>query len=392
MRILHTSDWHIGRSFHGHPTMANLRVVLDALIEVVRQGAVEVVVVSGDVFDSATPSADAYGVLQDALRGLRDAGAQVVMTSGNHDSATRLGFQSEWLGIAGIHIITQAARHRVPVTIADADGPVHFYGIPYLEPSLIRHLYPGVELRSHGQALGHAMAGVRADIAERAAAAGGARQRSVVLSHCFAADAAAQASDAERDITAGGLNLVAASTFEGPDYVALGHIHGRATLTERVRYSGAPLHYSFSEAHKPRGAWLVELDAQGLKTVDWVSLPIPRPLAVLTGDLDDLLADPAHDRLTDSWVAAVVTDPVRPLDGMRRLQERFTWCVKLEHRPSIVADAGEGSYAERMHRRTDEEIVTGFLELVRNGVGPSAPERALINDIITENAAREAQK
>ena len=165
MRILHTSDWHIGRSFHGHPTIANLRVVLDALIEVVRQRAVEVVVVSGDVFDSATPSADAYGVLQNALRGLRDAGAQVVMTSGNHDSATRLGFQSEWLGLAGIHIITQAPQHRVPVTIADADGPVHFYGIPYLEPSLIRHLYPGVELRSHGQALGHAMAGVRADIA-----------------------------------------------------------------------------------------------------------------------------------------------------------------------------------------------------------------------------------
>ena len=392
MRILHTSDWHIGRSFHGHPTIANLRVVLAALTEVVRQRAVDVVVVSGDVFDSATPSADAYGVLQDALRGLRDAGAQVVMTSGNHDSATRLGFQSEWLGLAGIHIITQAAQHRVPVTIADADGPVHFYGIPYLEPSLIRHLYPGEELRSHGQALGFAMAGVRADVAERAAAAGGARQRSVVLSHCFAADAAIEASDAERDITAGGLNLVAASTFEGPDYVALGHIHGRATLTERVRYSGAPLHYSFSEANKPRGAWLVELDASGLSTVDWVPLPIPRPLAVLTGDLDDLLANDAHEAFIESWVAAVVTDQVRPLDGMRRLQERFPWCVKLEHRPSIVADAGEGSYAERMHQRTDSEIVTGFLELVRNGVGPSVPELALINDIITENAAREAQK
>jgi exonuclease SbcD len=87
-----------------------------------------------------------------------------------------------------------------------------------------------------------------------------------------------------------------------------------------------------------------------------------------------------------------VTDQVRPLDGMRRLQERFPWCVKLEHRPSIVADAGESSYAERMHQRTDGEIVTGFLELVRNGVGPSAPELALINDVITETVAREAQK
>lgn len=385
MRILHTSDWHIGRSFHGHPTIANLRIVLAALTVLVRERQVDVVVVSGDVFDSATPSADAYSVLQDALRGLRDAGAQVVMTSGNHDSATRLGFQSEWLGLAGIHILTQAAQHRVPITIADADGPVHFYGIPYLEPSLIRHLYPGVELRTHAQALGFAMDGVRADLAERAG-------RSVVLSHCFAAGASAEASDAERDITAGGLNLVAASTFYGPDYVALGHIHGRAMLTERVRYSGAPLHYSFSEANKPRGAWLVELDAAGLTSVDWVALPVPRPLAVLTGDIDDLLADEANDRFAESWVSAILTDQVRPLDGMRRLQERFPWCVTLEHRPSIVADAGDSSYAERMHQRTDHEIVAGFLELVRNGVGPSAPELALINDVITENAAREAQK
>lgn len=385
MRILHTSDWHIGRSFHGHPTIANLRIVLAALTVLVRERQVDVVVVSGDVFDSATPSADAYSVLQDALRGLRDAGAQVVMTSGNHDSATRLGFQSEWLGLAGIHILTQAAQHRVPITIADADGPVHFYGIPYLEPSLIRHLYPGVELRTHAQALGFAMDGVRADLAERAG-------RSVVLSHCFAAGASAEASDAERDITAGGLNLVAASTFYGPDYVALGHIHGRAMLTERVRYSGAPLHYSFSEANKPRGVWLVELDAAGLTSVDWVALPVPRPLAVLTGDIDDLLADEANDRFAESWVSAILTDQVRPLDGMRRLQERFPWCVTLEHRPSIVADAGDSSYAERMHQRTDHEIVAGFLELVRNGVGPSAPELALINDVITENAAREAQK
>ncbi len=392
MRILHTSDWHIGRSFHGHPTLANLRIVLGALTEVVRERRVDVVVVSGDVFDSATPSADAYGVLQDALRGLREAGAQIVMTSGNHDSATRLGFQSEWLGLAGIHVVTKAPQHRVPITISDSDGPVHFYGIPYLEPSLIRHLYPEVELRTHAQALGFAMDGVRADLAERAASAGVVPQRSVVLSHCFAAGGQAEASDAERDITAGGLNLVAASTFDGPDYVALGHIHGRATLTPRVRYSGAPLHYSFSEANKARGAWLVELDAAGLGGVEWVSLPVPRELAVLTGDIDDLVTDAANQRFADSWVSVILTDQVRPLDGMRRLQERFPWCVTLEHRPSIVADAGTESYAERMRQRTDTEIVAGFLEYVRNGVGPSAPEVALIDDVIAEYAAREAGK
>ncbi|WP_166870853.1 exonuclease SbcCD subunit D [Salinibacterium sp. ZJ450] len=385
MRILHTSDWHIGRTFHGHATVDALRTVLTALVDVVRDRAVDVVLVSGDVFDSATPAADYFDLLTEALRAIRQAGASVIVSSGNHDSAKRLGFQAEFAGLGGVHVITRVEQHDRPVTIGDAHGPVHFYGIPYMEPALIRHLYPDETLRTHEQALGFAMRNIRADAAER----GG---RSVVLSHCFAAGVAAsdEATDVERDITAGGLDVVPLSVFDGPDYVALGHIHGRSQLSERVRYSGAPLHYSFAEAGKPRGVWLVELDATGLASVDWVDLPVPRRLSILTGTIDELLTDAAYREFEDDWVSAILTDQARPIDAMRRLQERFPGCAKLEHRPAIHLVTDTSTYAERVNAKSDHEIVGGFLELVRNGVGATEAERAVIGEVIAAERATEA--
>ena len=380
MKILHTSDWHIGRTFHGHSTLSQLTEVLQSMVETVRSRDIDVVVVAGDVFDSATPAAENYGVLTAALRGLRDAGATVVVTSGNHDSSARLGFLAEFVELAGIHVITQHNQHDQPVTVDDEHGPVHIYGIPYLEPALVRHAYPDAELRSQEQTLRFAMDRVRADLAAR----GG---RSVVVSHCFAVGI--EASDVERDITAGGLDYVPIGVFDGPDYVALGHIHGRAALSERVRYSGAPLHYSFSEAGKPRGGWLVELTADGLGPVEWLDLPVPRRLTVLTGELDDLLGNAAHAAHEQDWVSAVVTDRVRPLDGMRRLQERFRWCAALEHRPAVTDQPVAATYAERVRAKSDTEIVAGFLEHVRNGVGPSEFERSVLAEVLAEQAAGE---
>jgi len=378
MRILHTSDWHIGRTFHGHSTVESLRVVLAALVDEVRQRAVDVVVVSGDIFDSATPAADFYTVLTSSLRQLREAGATVILTSGNHDSATRLGFQSEFAQLAGIHVITRHDQLDTPVTISDEHGPVHFYGIPYLEPSLVRHHYPEAKLTTHEQVLGFAMGRVRADLADRDG-------RSVVLSHCFAVGV--ESSDVERDITSGGIDYVPAGVFDGPDYVALGHIHSRTTISERVRYSGAPLHYSFGEAARPRGAWLVQLDAAGLGEVTWVDLPIPRRLAVLAGTIEELLTDARHDAHADAWVSAVLTDQMRPLDGMRRLQQRFPHCVNVQHHPLVTADAGDDSYAERVRGKSDNEIVADFLTFVRNGSGPSEYERETIREAIAVQAA-----
>jgi exonuclease SbcD len=383
MRILHTSDWHIGRSFHGHATLDALRGVLETLAGQVRDRGVDVVVLAGDVFDSATPAAGCYTLLTDALAAIRDAGAEVVVTSGNHDSGARLGFQAPFLARAGVHVRTDPRTLADPVTIDDEHGPVHFYGIPYLEPSIVRPLWPDETLRTQEQTMSHAMSLVRADLAVR----GG---RSVAIAHCFAAGIE-PTPGVEREIRQGTLDVVPLSVFDGPDYVALGHIHGRSELSARVRYAGAPLHYSFGEQHKPRGSWLVDLDARGLAGVEWLSLPVPRPLVTVTAPIDELLGDERFTVHEDSWVCAQYTDTAPQIDPMRRLRARFPHCATVVHAPAVVAEDTGATYRDRLRDAVgDTERIDAFLDHVRAGEGASERERELLADVLDDRVRAEA--
>lgn len=375
MRLLHSSDWHVGRTFHGSSTTGALREVLGALVEVARRERVDAVLVAGDVFDSAVPAAEHFDLLADVLVALRDAGPAVILTSGNHDSPARLGFQAQLLR-DGVHVITRPEQLTEPVLLRDEHGPVAVYGIPYLEPALYRHRHPELALRSHDQVLAHAMDGIRADLEARRRDE--PALRSVVLSHCFAVGV--DPAGPERDITAGGVEYVALERFAGVDYTALGHIHSRAELAPAIRYSGAPLHYSFSEAGKPRGAWIVDLNADGFAGAAWAPLPVPRPLVELVGTLDELLDEPRHAEHEQHWVSAVLTDRSRPTDAMAKLQHRFPHCATLEHRPEQVHDEGAGGYAERMRSKTDPEIVADFITHVRNGDAATSDETALLHE------------
>ena len=381
MRLLHTSDWHLGRTFHGPSTLEALGGVLDTIPSIVREHGVDAVLVAGDVFDSATPSRAALEVLTTAIRAIREAGAVVILSSGNHDSAARLGFQSEWAACGGVHVRADPEALAEPVLLTDEHGEVAVYGIPYLEPLLVRRMLPEGTPGTQAGVLGVAMDAVRADATRRGA-------RSVVLAHCFAGASMAEAEGLERDITAGGLDIVPTLTFEGVDYAALGHIHGRQTLEESIRFSGAPLHYTFGEGGKPRGGWLVDLDADGLEQVSWVDLPVPREMTTLTGTLDELLASPAHAAAEQDWVRAVLTDNVRPLDAMRRLQERFPYCALIEFAPSAPEQHATAGYAARVGTgRSDAELVDGFLTFVRRGEGLSDDERELVERQLAEMGA-----
>lgn len=382
MRILHTSDWHIGRTFHGHSTLVSLRGVLETLTEQVRAHEVDVVIVAGDVFDSGAPAAACYSLLSDTLRALADTGAEVIVTSGNHDSAARLGFQAGLLR-GGIHVLTDPAAVGTPITLSDAHGPVHVYGIPFLEPALLRHLWPNA--RSQAGVLGHAMDLVRADLLER-----GADARSVAIAHCFAAGVE-PTPHLERDIQQGGLDVVPLSTFEGVDYMALGHIHGRQQLAPHVRYAGAPLHYSFGEGDKPRGSWLVDLDADGFAGAQWLDLPVPRRLVTLRGPLDELLTDPQWDDVADAWVSVEYTDALPQSDPLRRLQQRFTHCAKVVHAPALVSPGDERTYVQRVRAaRSDAELVEAFLVHVREGEGATEREAEILRDVLDERVRVEA--
>lgn len=389
VRILHTSDWHLGRTFHGHSTLDAAAEVLGRLPSLVREHEIDVVVVAGDVFDTSVPSGAALAVFERVLIELRDAGATVIVTSGNHDSPARLGFQSSWAERAGVHVRTDPDRLDDPVFVHDEHGPVAFFPIPYLEPAMQRHRAGAAPMSSQADAAAWAVSRIRA-------AAAGHDARAVVIAHLFAAGVApaAPTTDVERDITAGGIDVVPLEVFAGFDLVLLGHIHGRAELDARTRYCGAPVHYSFSEANKPRGAWLIELGAPAARgetgdgnaevTATWLELPIPRPLTEIRGRLDELLADPALEAVRDHWVKAVLIDTVRPLDPMRKLQARFPWCAVLDFVPDGRIESAEATYGDRVRAaRTDIELIDGFLEHVR-GAALDDLERGVVVDVLAE--------
>jgi DNA repair protein SbcD/Mre11 len=368
MRLLHTSDWHLGRSLHGTDLLAEQEAVLAQLAEVVRAEKVDAVLVAGDVYDRAVPSADATAVLDKALTRLRAAGAQVVLTPGNHDSARRLGFGSGLFAAAGVHVRAETSRLDEPVLLADAHGEVAVYGIPYLEPEVARHELGLPEARGHEDVLRAAMERIRTDLFLRPGV------RSVVLAHAFVGGA--EPSESERDICVGGVDRVPESVFDGVDYVALGHLHRPQSLTDRMRYSGSPLPYSFAEAGHGKQAWLADLDAGGLCGVRPVPLPVPRQLTLLTGELAELLADPAHEPVEEHFVSVKLTDAVRPADPMRRLRGRFPHCVHLEWSAAAAVDDGR-SYQERLRGRADLDVAEEFVRHVR-GTGTGGAERDLL--------------
>ncbi|MFE6511614.1 exonuclease SbcCD subunit D [Nocardioides sp. NPDC057767] len=370
MRILHTSDWHLGRSFHREGMLGHQAAYVDHLLSVVEQGEVDVVCVSGDVYDRALPQVDAVRLASEALARLAASRAKVVITSGNHDSAQRLGFGSELIDAAGIFIRTDLAGVGRPVMLPDEHGEVAFYGLPYLDPDAARASW-GLESRSHHAALGEAMRRVRADLDRRGA-------RSVVMAHAFVTGA--EPSDSERDISVGGVSMVPASLFEDISYAALGHLHGRHTITETVRYSGSPLAYSFSEANHLKGSWLIDLDESGFVASEFVEAPVPRKLSRLRGTLEELLSDPRHEAHEQSWLQITLTDRIRPAQAMERLRRRFPHTLVLGFE-STAPVLGALSRPDPSRPRRDIDLVTEFVTELR-GEPAAKAELALLQTAV----------
>lgn len=362
MRILHTSDWHLGRSFHRVGLLDAQAGFADHLLDTVASERVDLVVVSGDIYDRALPPVDAVELADDIFARLAASRAQVVVTSGNHDSQIRLGFNSRLADAAGVHLRTRWQDVGTPVIVEDPHGPLAVYGLPYLEPDAVRVPWE-LQARSHEATLTEAMRRVHADLATRR------DTRSMVMAHAFVAGdpdrGVEMASDSERDISVGGLQIAPTSLFTGVDYAALGHLHGRHTLTESVRYSGSPLAYSFSEAAHVKGSWLVEIGPEGFERADFVAAPVPRRLRSLRGPLDTLLSDPTHADAEGCFLQVTLTDSRRPQHAMERLRARFPHTLILAFDPE-GGRAAKGPVMPRVDGRSDLDIALGFVAEVRD--------------------------
>jgi exonuclease SbcD len=343
MRVLHTSDWHLGRTLHGVDLLDHQAAYLDHLVELTRSEGVGAVLVAGDVYDRAVPPVEAVVLLSETLARLAEH-ATVVVTPGNHDSAARLGFGAAIMRDR-TQVRTRVAGLAEPVVLPDDAGDVLVYALPYLDPDVVRRELsgdgdadpaPAPLPRSHEAVVGAAMTRVRRDLATRvdaAARSGRPRPRSVVMAHAFVVGG--EPSESERDIRVGGVDHVPAGVFAGLDYVALGHLHGpqRVSAAEGsvLRYSGSPLAYSFSEQHQRKSTVLLDLGSSAIDPT-LVPAPVPRRLADVDGPLEDLLGS-AGEPYLDNWLRVTVTDAHRPADLYRRVKERFPHALVIQHRP-----------------------------------------------------------
>ncbi len=398
MRLLHTSDWHLGRSFHGVGMLDAQRAFVDQLVARVKELSVDVVLIAGDVYDRALPGVDVVGLLDEALVRLTGAGARVVLTSGNHDSAIRLGFASRLLERGGVHLRTRLAELDTPLMIplGATDGDAHdgdghdgdgyggddrrpalaIYGIPWLEPRLVADQLE-VDSASHFDVTRAATDRIRQDLARRSASR---TVHSVVLAHTFASGGIS--SDSERDLSIGGVGAVPLDLFAGFSYTALGHLHGRQALSPGVRYSGSPLAYSFSEATHQKGGWIIDVDESGVTGVEPVQWDAPRKLAVLRGTIDELLESAEHSWAEEAYCQVTLTDPQRPAQAMERLRRRFPDTLVLGFDPQGAAPSVKVTYSSRLAEAEDDlAVCCGFLDHVR-GRDADEAEKAVLAEAL----------
>lgn len=395
MRILHTSDWHIGRTLHGQDLSDSVDAFFAWLLDLVEERSIGLVLISGDLFDRAVPPVEALARTRRMLEAL-SARARVIIISGNHDSAARLGLFSHMLN-GRLVVSTGVEDIGAPIEHGGAEGCL-VYPIPYLEPDLVRQelsdLDPGGSgepaplPRSHEAVVAAALRRVRSDLESRRAS--GDRRPAILMLHEFLTGGTP--SDSERIIEVGGVGSVPAGlldTLGGEDpvdlgvvYGALGHLHRPQSISGArmpLRYAGSPIAYSFSEAGADKSVVLLDLEGDSCG-IDVVRIPVHRPLAVLRGTMRELLAAPAPS-LVDSYCSVSVTDDSRPERMVPRIREAYPHALVILHesavRPAIPAGAGP------TRSRSPQEVSREFFEAV-GGRPLDAAEERIVSDVWTD--------
>ncbi|MDR0365875.1 MAG: exonuclease SbcCD subunit D [Bifidobacteriaceae bacterium] len=393
MKLIHTSDWHLGRWLHGVDLLEYQSTYLDQLVELARDVKPAAVLVSGDIYDRAVPPVGAVELLRDALERLTEV-TTVVITSGNHDSAARLGFGAALMR-PELRLVTRLDQVGQPVELPGpgGSGGALVYPIPYLDVFAAQEAWtaagepwaPGGELaRSHEAVLSAAVRAIQADLSRRGlggagGSAGEGRPATVVMAHAFVVGASP--SDSERELTVGGIGTVPASVFSRFDYAALGHIHRpqevRGGAGQVLNYPGSPLAFSFSEAGHVKSTSVVTLGS-GPPQLERIPAPVPRALAEVHGSLEQL-ESAAHDEFQSMWVSVTVTDTQFPQDMYRRVRHRFPHALLIRHEPSGAPADPRGRVVTA--RSDPVEVAASFLEYA-GGRAASAAEIEEVRDAL----------
>lgn len=292
MKIFHTADWHLGKLVQGVAMTEDQAYILQQFIEQIQIEKPDVVIIAGDLYDRSVPPTEAIQLLNKTFKQiLIDEKTPIVAIAGNHDSATRLNFGSELMKSSGLHLVGHLEKDIKPVVLEDEFGEVHFYLVPFAEPSTVRVLFGDDSITTHEAAMAKIIEQIRLNLDET--------KRNIMVAHAFITKDGMpelNTSDSERKLTIGGTECINAALFEPFCYTALGHLHqAHFVANETIQYSGSPLKYSESEVTHKKGFLIIDLAQDGTVKLEKRLLMPKREMCIVKGVLDDILQHKKSD-------------------------------------------------------------------------------------------------
>ncbi|EMC9923031.1 exonuclease SbcCD subunit D [Vibrio parahaemolyticus] len=373
MKFIHTSDWHLGRQFHNVSLLEDQLAVLEQLIQYIENNPVDAVIVAGDVYDRSVPPTIAIELLNRVVKRIcGELNTPMILISGNHDGAERLGFGSEQMKRSGLHIISNFEDMLTPVVIeTKAAGHVAFYGMPYNDPEQVRYVYKE-PVSTHDEA--HKL------LAEKITEQFQSEHRNILISHCFV-DGAIE-SESERPLSIGGSDRVSHEHFLNFDYVALGHLHQPQKKGEEyIRYSGSLMKYSFGEQNQKKGFTLVEIGKDGFIGAEHIELTAPHEMRIVEGELEQILEWGKTDPKNEDYLLVRLMDKHAILNPMEKLRTVYPNVLHLE-KPGMLIGV-EQEMAQAKLARSEIDMFKDFFAEAQDSELSNEQEQA-ISDIIKQ--------
>lgn len=321
MKLVHLSDLHLGKRIHEYSLIEDQEYILKKIAEIIADEKPDCVIIAGDVYDKTVPPASAVELFDDFLFRLSKIDTQVFIISGNHDSPERLSFCSRLIDRSGIHFSPVYANNTKPFTLNDEYGEINIYMLPFIKPANVRAFFPDKEISSYEDAVKAALDAMNIDVSKR----------NVLVTHQFVTGA--QRSDSE-EISVGGTDNISAEVFADFDYTALGHIHSPQNIgSEKLRYCGTPLKYSFSEVNHKKSVTVAELGKKGECTQRYIPLIPLHDMKEIRGSYDEVTSRKYYEgtSLRTDYLRIILTDDDYIPDVKSKLGVIYTNLMTVEY-------------------------------------------------------------
>ena len=320
MKIIHLADLHIGKRVNEFSMIDDQKYILNQILEIIDKEKPDAVIIAGDVYDKQVPSIEALELLDSFISDISKRKTTTFIISGNHDSAERLAFGSSLMAMGKIYISPVYNGKISKYTLKDDFGSANFYLLPFVKPSHVKRFFPDEKIESYTDAIKVVVDNLKLDTSEI----------NILIAHQFVTGASRTESE---EISVGGLDNVDASVFEDFDYVALGHIHRPQKIgTERIRYCGTPLKYSFSEVNDTKSVSIIEINSKEDFNLRMIPLIPKRNMRKIRGTYEELTTKNSYENTnTDDYIHVTLTDEFNVADAIQKLRVIYKNIMKLEY-------------------------------------------------------------